>query len=85
MLEQDYGSWRMPWAEVNRFQRLTGDLDHPFSDTEPSLGVAMASARWGALAAYGSRRFADTKKLLSLIHISEPTRLDARSRMPSSA
>ncbi len=63
MLNEDYGDWRQPWAEVNRFQRLTGDIDHPFDDAAPSLGVGMASARWGALAAYGSRRFEGTKKL----------------------
>ena len=25
-LQQDFGSWRTPWGEINRFQRLTGDL-----------------------------------------------------------
>ena len=63
MLEDDFGDWRQPWADVNRFQRLTGDIDHPFDDAGPSLGVGLASARWGALAAYGSKRFGDTKKL----------------------
>ena len=63
MLEEDFGDWRMPWGDVNRFQRLTGDIEHPFNDAEPSLAVGLASARWGALAAYGSRRFGDTKKL----------------------
>ncbi|MEO1247415.1 MAG: penicillin acylase family protein [Pseudomonadota bacterium] len=62
-LQGDFGSWRMPWAEVNRFQRLTGDIDLPFDDDKPSLGVSMASGRWGALAAFGSRREDGTKKL----------------------
>ena len=62
-LERDFGDWRIPWSEVNRFQRLTGDIDLPFDDGKPSLGVDMASGRWGALAAFGSRRAEGTKKL----------------------
>ena len=62
-LEADYGSWKMPWGEVNRFQRLTGDIDLPFDDSKPSLPVGMTTSRWGALAAYGSRRADNTKKL----------------------
>lgn len=62
-LEADFGSWKMPWGEVNRFQRLNGDIELPFDDSKPSLPVGMASSRWGALAAYGARRFAGTKRL----------------------
>ena len=62
-LERDFGNWRIPWSDVNRFQRLTGDIDLPFDDSKPSLGVDMASGRWGALAAFGSRRAEGTKKL----------------------
>ena len=53
----------MPWGEVNRFQRLRGDIDLPFDDAKPSLAVGMTTSRWGALAAYGSRRAENTKKL----------------------
>ncbi|MEE4164188.1 MAG: penicillin acylase family protein, partial [Woeseiaceae bacterium] len=63
MLGDDFGDWRMPWAEVNRFQRLSGAIDAGFDDEQPSLGAGLGSARWGALAAYGSRRFDGTKKL----------------------
>jgi acyl-homoserine lactone acylase PvdQ len=62
-LAADFGDWRQPWGAVNRFQRLTGDIEHPFDDSAPSLPVGMASGRWGALAAYGARRFEGTKKL----------------------
>ncbi len=67
-LELDFGDWRQPWGEVNRFQRLNGAIDLPFDDGEPSLPVGLASGRWGALAAYGARpgKTADgeaTKKL----------------------
>ncbi|MEH6762625.1 MAG: penicillin acylase family protein, partial [Maribacter arcticus] len=43
------------WGEVNRYQRLTGDVMQPFNDSLPSVGVGFASGTWGALAAYGAR------------------------------
>lgn len=61
-LEDDFGTWNIPWGEVNRFQRLDGQIESHFDDNEPSLPVGLASGRWGALASYGSRTF-DTKKL----------------------
>ncbi len=63
MLDEDFGSWNTPWGEVNRFQRLTGDIVHPHDDDAPSLPVGMASGNWGALASYGARRFPGTKKI----------------------
>ncbi len=49
-LKQDFGTWRTPWGEANRFQRLTDDIDPHFSDAAPSLPVAFTSAQWGSLA-----------------------------------
>ena len=54
-LETDFGTWQMPWGEVNRYQRLNGDIVQTFNDSLPSLGVGFASGTWGALAAYGAR------------------------------
>ncbi|HEX9946055.1 MAG TPA: penicillin acylase family protein [Allosphingosinicella sp.] len=53
-LRSDFGRWNVPWGEVNRFQRLTGDIAHPFSDAAPSLPVAFTSGRWGSLASFGA-------------------------------
>ncbi|HYE27897.1 MAG TPA: penicillin acylase family protein [Allosphingosinicella sp.] len=53
-LEREFGTWRTPWGEINRFQRLTGDIDHPFSDAGPSLPVPFTSGRWGSLASFGA-------------------------------
>jgi acyl-homoserine-lactone acylase len=61
-LEADFGTWRTPWGEINRFQRLTGDIVHPFDDTRPSIPVGFASSRWGSLAAFGARRHGVTKR-----------------------
>jgi len=66
MLESDFGGWDVPWGEVNRFQRLTGDIDLKFDDNEPSTPVDMGNSDWGALADFGSRRVAGTKKLYGL-------------------
>ncbi|HET9638742.1 MAG TPA: penicillin acylase family protein [Allosphingosinicella sp.] len=53
-LQHDFGRWNTPWGEVNRFQRLTGDIDHPFSDSGPSIPVGFTSGRWGSLASFGA-------------------------------
>ena len=66
MLETDFGDWRIPWGEVNRFQRLTGDIDLTFDDDKPSVPVDMGNSDWGALADFGSRRADGTKKLYGL-------------------
>lgn len=54
-LEADFGTWQMPWGEVNRYQRLNGDIVQVFNDSLPSVAVGFASGTWGALAAYGAR------------------------------
>jgi acyl-homoserine-lactone acylase len=61
-LEKDFGSWRTPWGEINRFQRLTGDVVQPFSDTAPSIPVGFTSGNWGSLASFGARRWPGTKR-----------------------
>jgi acyl-homoserine-lactone acylase len=53
-LEQDFGRWDTPWGQINRFQRLTGDIAHPFRDAGPSIPVGFSSARWGSLASFGA-------------------------------
>jgi acyl-homoserine-lactone acylase len=62
-LEADFGQWNTPWGEVNRFQRLNGEIDLPFDDDAPSLPVGMASGNWGALASFGAKRFPGTKRI----------------------
>jgi len=61
-LERDFGTWRTPWGEVNRFQRLTGDIVQPFDDARPSVPVAFTSSRWGSLASFGARPYPGTKR-----------------------
>jgi acyl-homoserine-lactone acylase len=59
----DFGSVETTWGEINRFQRLTGDVVQPFDDAAPSIPVGFTSARWGSLAAFGQRTFNDTKRI----------------------
>jgi acyl-homoserine-lactone acylase len=62
-LSEDFGNWDISWGEVNRYQRLDGEIAPHFDDAQPSLPVGMASGRWGALASYGSRAWPGTRKL----------------------
>ena len=61
-LAADFGSWKTPWGDINRFQRLTGDIVQPFNDAEPSIPVAFTSSFWGSLASFGARAYPGTKK-----------------------
>jgi acyl-homoserine-lactone acylase len=54
-LEEDFGEWRTPWGEINRFQRLSGEIDLEYDDDAPSTPVGFTSARWGSLASFGAR------------------------------
>ena len=62
-LTADFGTWKTPWGDINRFQRLTDDIVHPFSDSGPSIPVAFTSASWGSLASFGARAYKGSKKI----------------------
>ena len=62
-LESDFHSWKTPWGDINRFQRVNGDLVQPFDDAKPSIPVGFTSARWGSLASFGARTYSGTKKM----------------------
>jgi acyl-homoserine-lactone acylase len=61
-LTQDFGSWKVAWGEINRFQRVDDDIAQHFDDAAPSTPVPFASAQWGSLASFGAKRYPDTKK-----------------------
>jgi acyl-homoserine-lactone acylase len=61
-LKADFGTWEAPWGEINRFQRLTGDIVQPFNDAAPSIPVGFTSAVWGSLASFGARPYPGTKR-----------------------
>ncbi|HQR01640.1 MAG TPA: penicillin acylase family protein [Ferruginibacter sp.] len=61
-LQTRFGDWRIPWGKVNRFQRISSDIDNRFDDSKPSYPVGFASSAWGMLPSYISRTFPGTKK-----------------------
>jgi acyl-homoserine-lactone acylase len=58
-----YGTWLIPWGEVNRFQRISGEIDASFDDEAPSTPVGFTTAWWGHMAAYGMRGDHDVNKI----------------------
>jgi acyl-homoserine lactone acylase PvdQ len=62
-LAADFGSWKTPWGDINRFQRLTDDIVHPFTDAGPSIPVGFTSGTWGSLASFGARAYKGSKKI----------------------
>jgi acyl-homoserine-lactone acylase len=62
-LAADFGNWATPWGEINRFQRISPAIVHPFSDAAPSIPVGFASGRWGSLAAFGARAYNGSKRI----------------------
>ena len=61
-LQRDFGSWRTPWGEINRFQRLDDAIEPHFNDARPSLPVPFASARWGSLASFAAHAYPNTRR-----------------------
>ncbi len=65
-LQNNFGNWQIAWGAINRFQRISNDIEYKFDDEKPSLPVAFASSGWGMLPAYISQPFAGTKKRYGL-------------------
>jgi acyl-homoserine-lactone acylase len=61
-LRQRYGSWKMEWGDVCRYQRLTGKIKETYDDKQPSLPVGLVSSAFGALPSYASRVMPGTVK-----------------------
>jgi acyl-homoserine lactone acylase PvdQ len=62
-LDEDLGSWDTPWGEVNRFQRVSGDIKQQFDDSKPYVPVGLASGDWGALASFRADRNSTNKRI----------------------
>jgi acyl-homoserine-lactone acylase len=62
-LSADFGTWQTPWGEINRFQRISGDIDQQYDDSKPSWPVAFTSAHWGSLASFGMVAKQKTKRI----------------------
>ena len=62
-LTANFGTWQTPWGEINRFQRISGDVDQQYDDSKPSYPVAFPSAVWGSLASFGMVAPQKTKRI----------------------
>ncbi|HSU28513.1 MAG TPA: penicillin acylase family protein [Chitinophagaceae bacterium] len=61
-LTTNFGTWRVPWGDINRFQRISSDIDQQYKDDQPSIPVGFASSQWGMIPSYASRTYPGTKK-----------------------
>jgi acyl-homoserine-lactone acylase len=61
-LKNKFGTWKIPWGTINRFQRISGDIDQRFSDSEASLPVPFAASVWGMLPSFVSSYYPGTQK-----------------------
>ena len=60
-LEKLYGTWKIAWGEVNRYQRISGHVYPQFDDREQSFPVGYASALFGSLPSFETQ-WSETKK-----------------------
>jgi acyl-homoserine lactone acylase PvdQ len=61
-LKSRFGKWNVEWGEINRYQRVSSDINQQFNDDKPSVPVGFASAAWGMLPSYNSRYYPGTNK-----------------------
>lgn len=61
-LESDFGTWRLAWGDLNRFQRISNQDVLQMNDAQPSIPVPFTSSAWGQLPSYTSRSIQGTKK-----------------------
>ena len=61
-LKQRFWNWEVAWGEINRFQRLTGNINEQYNDGAPSIPVGYGSALWGQLPSFRSLTFGTTKR-----------------------
>ena len=61
-LSYDFGSFRVPWGDINRFQRNDGAIVQAFDDAKPSTPIPFTSSQWGSLAAFGAGSYPGTRR-----------------------
>jgi acyl-homoserine lactone acylase PvdQ len=61
-LKIKFGKWQIPWGELNRFQRTSGEVNMIYNDALESLPISYGPALWGSLPAYKSNYQNGSKK-----------------------
>ena len=62
-LTTDFGTWKTPWGEINRFQRLTADIVQNFKDASSSIPVGFTAGLLGSLAGFDAKTYPGTKRM----------------------
>jgi acyl-homoserine lactone acylase PvdQ len=57
-----FGTWHVPWGNVNRYQRLTGKIQETYDDSRSSIPVGFASSAFGSLPSFATRYMPGTQK-----------------------
>jgi acyl-homoserine lactone acylase PvdQ len=61
-LTADFGTWKTPWGDINRFQRFNDDIAPRFDDAKPSIPVGFTYSLWGSLASFAAHPYPGTKR-----------------------
>ncbi|MEP6803316.1 MAG: penicillin acylase family protein, partial [Flavobacterium sp.] len=61
-LNSKWGTWKVAWGEINRFQRSSGDIDLKYDDSQLSLPIAFGPGSWGSLPSFKSNYQNGSKK-----------------------
>lgn len=62
LMVKNFGTWKTPWGDVNRMQRISNPIRSVFDDSKPSIPVGRASSQWGQLPSLNSRYAGTTKR-----------------------
>ncbi len=60
-LTKRFGTWQKAWGDINRYQRLNGNIADTFDDSQPSIPVGFAASTWGCLPSFASRTYPGTQ------------------------
>ena len=67
-LEAAFGTWRVPWGDVNRLQRVhTSGTQEPFRDDRPSVPVPGAPSFTGTIFTFGTREAPGQKRMYGTV------------------
>ena len=61
-LKEKHGDWKITWGTINRYQRISTDINQHYDDNAESFPIGFAASTWGALPSYQSRYFPGTNK-----------------------
>ena len=61
-LEREWGTWRVPWGEINRLQRIDEKVDQQFADDRPSIAVRGVGGYNGAVFTYATQPARNQKR-----------------------